>query len=161
MNRAYHRALIAFILLGCGEGSSPAGTLIGSGSEPPAPNGPTLVDPTPNGPDGPNAPPILSEEFPAGVTVPDDPCLIADAGCGVPAAADAGPACGDGALDDGEACDDGNGAPGDGCSGACQVEPNFACPSPGVPCRSSATDPEDGSSTNVNRTAPGGVCTVA
>jgi fibro-slime domain-containing protein len=42
--------------------------------------------------------------------------------------------CGDGVLDAGEQCDDGNARPGDGCSGACQIEPGWACPTPGQPC---------------------------
>ena len=33
-----------------------------------------------------------------------------------------------------ETCDDGNSIPGDGCSGTCQIEPNFACPTAGQPC---------------------------
>jgi fibro-slime domain-containing protein len=42
--------------------------------------------------------------------------------------------CGDGILQPPEVCDDGNSAPGDGCSGACLVEPGWACPVPGKPC---------------------------
>ncbi|HVR00707.1 MAG TPA: DUF4215 domain-containing protein, partial [Polyangia bacterium] len=58
------------------------------------------------------------------------------AGCGGPcvdASPDvpAGPVCGNGKLEMGEACDDGNTSPGDGCSGICQLEPNFVCPTPG------------------------------
>src|SRR5690349_19291863 len=54
-------------------------------------------------------------------------------------APDAGPSavCGNSLLETGEACDDGNSTPGDGCSGICQVEPNYICPTPGQPCVSS------------------------
>jgi fibro-slime domain-containing protein len=46
-----------------------------------------------------------------------------------------GPACGDGEINqDTEECDDGNSLPGDGCSGICQVEPYYKCPTPGMPC---------------------------
>ncbi len=38
-------------------------------------------------------------------------------------------------LDPGEACDDGNTTTGDGCISTCQqVEANFVCPTPGLPC---------------------------
>ena len=51
---------------------------------------------------------------------------------------DAGPYCGDGVIDTalGENCDDGNRIGGDGCSGICQKEPNWDCPTPGQPCKS-------------------------
>lgn len=42
--------------------------------------------------------------------------------------------CGDGVLQDGEACDDKNTTPNDGCSAACQVELDWECPTPGMPC---------------------------
>jgi fibro-slime domain-containing protein len=42
--------------------------------------------------------------------------------------------CGDGIIQTGEQCDDGNGKPGDGCSGICQIEPGYTCPTPGQPC---------------------------
>ena len=44
------------------------------------------------------------------------------------------PGCGDGINNQGgiEACDDGNTLAGDGCNGACQVEPNWACPAAGA-----------------------------
>jgi fibro-slime domain-containing protein len=45
-----------------------------------------------------------------------------------------GTSCGDGTLDEGEQCDDGNSQPGDGCTGACNLEPNFACTQVGQPC---------------------------
>lgn len=46
-----------------------------------------------------------------------------------------GPACGDGELNqDDEVCDDGNTLPGDGCTGVCQLEPNYECPTPGEAC---------------------------
>ena len=41
-----------------------------------------------------------------------------------------GPVCGDGVVEAGETCDDGNTVPGDGCSGVCQVEPGWSCPTP-------------------------------
>lgn len=41
-----------------------------------------------------------------------------------------GPVCGDGIVETGETCDDGNTVPGDGCSGVCQIEPGYACPTP-------------------------------
>ena len=44
------------------------------------------------------------------------------------------PGCGDGIIEAGEQCDDGNSMPGDGCSGTCQIEPNYVCPTPGQPC---------------------------
>ncbi len=48
------------------------------------------------------------------------------------------PGCGDGINNQGgiEACDDGNTLPGDGCNGACQIEPNWTCPSAGSCTRS-------------------------
>ena len=50
-------------------------------------------------------------------------------------AVDAGPQCGDGLINQpGEECDDGNRLAADGCSGACQVEPFFTCPTEGQPC---------------------------
>jgi fibro-slime domain-containing protein len=42
--------------------------------------------------------------------------------------------CGDGIVGRGEQCDDGNATPGDGCSGVCQIEPGYACPTPGQAC---------------------------
>jgi fibro-slime domain-containing protein len=49
-----------------------------------------------------------------------------------------GPACGDGKINltPPEACDDGNTKPGDGCTGTCVVEPDYVCPTPGMPCTS-------------------------
>jgi fibro-slime domain-containing protein len=45
-----------------------------------------------------------------------------------------GPVCGDGVVETGETCDDGNTIPGDGCSGICQIEPGYLCPTPDQPC---------------------------
>jgi fibro-slime domain-containing protein len=45
-----------------------------------------------------------------------------------------GPQCGDGVIEAGETCDDGNTTPGDGCSGICQVESGWICPTPDKPC---------------------------
>ncbi len=42
--------------------------------------------------------------------------------------------CGDGIIEPPETCDDGNSTPGDGCSGVCQIEPGYTCPTPGLPC---------------------------
>jgi len=42
--------------------------------------------------------------------------------------------CGDGIIEAPETCDDGNAVPGDGCSGICQIEPGYTCPTPGKPC---------------------------
>ncbi|MDB4998722.1 MAG: Multiple EGF-like-domain protein 3 precursor, partial [Myxococcaceae bacterium] len=42
--------------------------------------------------------------------------------------------CGDSKIGAGEVCDDGNAIPGDGCSGICQIEPGYTCPTPGVSC---------------------------
>jgi len=42
--------------------------------------------------------------------------------------------CGNGQIDPLEQCDDGNNVSGDGCNRICQVEANWACPSPGQPC---------------------------
>ena len=42
--------------------------------------------------------------------------------------------CGDGVVGKGEQCDDGNPKPGDGCSGVCQIEPGYACPTAGQAC---------------------------
>ena len=46
------------------------------------------------------------------------------------------PVCGDGNLDlaAGEACDDGNRENGDGCNSVCQIDANWACPTPGWKC---------------------------
>ena len=46
--------------------------------------------------------------------------------------------CGNARLDPGEQCDDGNAMNGDGCSSLCVLEPNFVCPTPGMPCMSTA-----------------------
>jgi fibro-slime domain-containing protein len=42
--------------------------------------------------------------------------------------------CGDSVVTGTETCDDGDTTSGDGCSSACQVEPGWACGSPGQPC---------------------------
>ncbi len=42
--------------------------------------------------------------------------------------------CGDGMIGKGEQCDDGNANAGDGCSGVCQIEPGYSCPTAGQPC---------------------------
>ena len=44
--------------------------------------------------------------------------------------------CGDGALEAPRDLRRRQLGPGDGCSGTCQVEPNFTCPTPGAPCAS-------------------------
>ena len=67
----------------------------------------------------------------AGGSAGSDP----DACGGDACSADAGPACGDGAIDPGEKCDDGNGVSGDGCAANCDaIENDFACPTPGQAC---------------------------
>jgi fibro-slime domain-containing protein len=43
--------------------------------------------------------------------------------------------CGDGRIGDKEACDDGNTVAGDGCDASCNVEPGYACPTPGLRCQ--------------------------
>jgi len=45
-----------------------------------------------------------------------------------------GDKCGDGMLQSEEMCDDGNVITGDGCTQACQVELDWACPTPGMAC---------------------------
>ncbi len=42
--------------------------------------------------------------------------------------------CGDGVIEMGETCDDGNSVPSDGCSGICQIERGYTCPTPGQAC---------------------------
>jgi fibro-slime domain-containing protein len=54
--------------------------------------------------------------------------------CADEACAAQGAVCGNGILEAGETCDDGNTIPGDGCSGICQIEPGFSCPTPGQAC---------------------------
>jgi fibro-slime domain-containing protein len=44
--------------------------------------------------------------------------------------------CSNGVIDSPEMCDDGNLEDGDGCSGLCTREPNYVCPTPGMPCKS-------------------------
>lgn len=45
------------------------------------------------------------------------------------------PACGDGRINvEGETCDDGNGDSGDGCTANCELEADYACPTPGKSC---------------------------
>ncbi len=78
------------------------------------------------------AAPMSSESFidelpGAGPACEVPPCL--DGGVGLSA-------CGNGALDPGEQCDDANRLPGDGCTGACNLEPNFACTAAGAACSS-------------------------
>ncbi len=50
--------------------------------------------------------------------------------------ADPASLCGDGIIETsaGEQCDDGNSKPGDGCSGACQLEPGWSCPTAAQAC---------------------------
>jgi len=72
------------------------------------------------------------------ITIPDA-TVAADAaggdGCVGASCTDALPSfCGDGIIEQGESCDDGNSVPGDGCSGICQIEHGYACPTPGQPC---------------------------
>lgn len=57
-------------------------------------------------------------------------------GTGATGGDDANPAyCGDGLINRaGEVCDDGNAVSGDGCTATCQLEANYACPTPGMPC---------------------------
>jgi cysteine-rich repeat protein len=43
--------------------------------------------------------------------------------------------CGDGILNVAEGCDDGNRDNGDGCNRICQIDANWACPTPGRPCQ--------------------------
>ena len=43
-------------------------------------------------------------------------------------------ACGNGRVEYEERCDDGNKLPGDGCTGVCEVERYYSCPSAGGPC---------------------------
>lgn len=45
------------------------------------------------------------------------------------------PTCGDGRIGEKEGCDDGNAKAGDGCDATCNVEPGFACPTPGLRCQ--------------------------
>ncbi len=68
---------------------------------------------------------VPDSQAPSDVTVP----MCVDA-CSEGSA----PLCGNGLLEAGEQCDDGNSRPGDGCSGLCQIEPGYACPTPGQPC---------------------------
>jgi fibro-slime domain-containing protein len=74
-----------------------------------------------------DAPPPFVLGSDGGLTIPEDAC--------VPGSCDAAAQyCGDGVIEPPETCDDGNDRPGDGCSGACQVEPGWACPVPDQPC---------------------------
>jgi fibro-slime domain-containing protein len=57
-------------------------------------------------------------------------------GAGGSGGAGTGTLCGNAQLDDAEQCDDGNSQAGDGCTGACNLEPNFACGEVGEPCTS-------------------------
>ncbi len=88
--------------------------------------------------------PDASVDGEADGTAGDGPSLISDAGepdtshpvsdaCTGASCFD-GAVCGDGVVEPPETCDDGNSVPGDGCSGVCQVEPGYACPTPGKPC---------------------------
>jgi fibro-slime domain-containing protein len=63
----------------------------------------------------------------------DKPCVELDAARVEPAV------CGDGVIESGETCDDGNTVSGDGCSSTCEIEPGYACPTPGQPCVKSPT----------------------
>ncbi len=67
---------------------------------------------------------------------PDAGMVSSDGGCVRAACTDATMAavCGDGVIVPGEQCDDGNGTPGDGCSGVCQIEPGYACPTVDQAC---------------------------
>src|SRR6188768_958191 len=42
--------------------------------------------------------------------------------------------CGDGVVGKSEECDDGNAKPGDGCSGVCEIDPGYDCPTAGAEC---------------------------
>ncbi len=130
MKRILPQYALLLLVAACGQGGGGQSLVSGgAGAGGSSPTDPGVYDPTTNPPRD----PILTDDFPPAVD-PTDPCEGADAGCGPLPTVDAGPACGDGVLHSSEACDDGNGAPGDGCSGACQVEPNFECPAPGVAC---------------------------
>jgi fibro-slime domain-containing protein len=73
-----------------------------------------------------------SQIFGAGQDAPTTTNVVPDA-CAGSSCFD-GPVCGDGIVEAGETCDDGNSTPGDGCSGVCQVEPGYSCPTQGQPC---------------------------
>src|SRR5260370_35116845 len=61
--------------------------------------------------------------------------------------------CGNGIIEQGEQCDDGNAIPGDGCSGVCQIEPGYTCPTPGRRCGSTGSEPRG--TGKVARAGPG------
>jgi fibro-slime domain-containing protein len=69
-----------------------------------------------------------------GSDAPTQDALVDACGNGVCSDVLTGGYCGDGIIEAGEACDDGNSVPGDGCSGICQIEPGYTCPTAGLPC---------------------------
>jgi fibro-slime domain-containing protein len=71
------------------------------------------------------------------------------------------PKCGDGLLTGWEECDDGNTVSGDGCTGACKVEPGYACTKPKVACHKTVCGDgtkEGSESCDDGNTVPGDGC---
>jgi fibro-slime domain-containing protein len=116
--------LSAVVVAGCGSSDAPPSTFHGghAGDDASLTDGEAAMDGTT---DGPSLITGDSSEPDTGHPIPD--------GCSGASCFD-GAVCGDGVVEPPETCDDGNSVPGDGCSGVCQVEPGYACPTPDKPC---------------------------
>jgi fibro-slime domain-containing protein len=137
VGRKFNRALTACVTLGllaCGGGTSPKESLVnppsgaGAGGDGGSNSGGAAGDYQIPGPGG-----------EAGSFVDVDPAGAggcSGGSCGGTDPIGGGTLCGNRQLDPGEQCDDGNSQPGDGCTGACNLEPNFACATVGQACTS-------------------------
>jgi len=139
VGRKFNWAFSACVTLGliaCGGGSGPQGALIDSSG------GASGISNNNNNNSGGSAGDLEETPGVAGDTSGfiDETPTAGAAGCsggscgGTDDPGGGGTLCGNGELDPGEQCDDGNARAGDGCTGACNLEPNFACNTVGSAC---------------------------
>jgi cysteine-rich repeat protein len=133
VGRKFNWALSACVTLGlvaCG-GGKPAGTTV---ITPPDGTGGSSAGDGGGG-DGGDDQPIFGSSGDTGFPDPEAGSGGCSGSCGgTDDPGGPGTLCGNRQLDDGEQCDDGNSVPGDGCTGACNLEPNFACDTVGEAC---------------------------
>ena len=139
MGRKFNRALTAGVtwgLLACG-GNAPDGSVVnppgGSGGDSGSGNtsGSAGAGPSVGGDTG-----GFFDDDPAGAGGCTGGSCGGSGDPGGSGGGGGGTLCGNGELDSGEQCDDGDAQPGDGCTGACNLEPNFACNTVGQDCTS-------------------------
>jgi fibro-slime domain-containing protein len=85
--------------------------------------------------------PINKDAGPSGPEVgkdlgPDIPVFVFNLDALGPADVAPAATCGNGQLEALEECDDGNTTSGEGCTSECRIETDWACPTPGAPCKS-------------------------